>query len=251
MRAGTSCLAMLLFVRVAGGQIPEDHGADKTSVAPAMAFETASVRMNQSPLEVYPPPSWSGRRFTSTHFTVGFLIAMAYGSGAHTEGLPSWDDGTWYDVVAQVAGEGELSTPVRQQLLQQLLKDRFHLAVHHETKQFAGYELVVAKKQPTLTPGSTSGQGSIYRDKMRLPSASMKTFAGTLEHLLHKPVLDRTEISGAYSINLEYAPMDGTDSALPSIFTVLEEQLGLKLVAQKVPVDELIVDHVDRIPTEN
>jgi uncharacterized protein (TIGR03435 family) len=252
LRAVIGCLAMLLCVCVAGAQTPVKLGPVNPSRLPAMEFETASVRINPAPIGVYPPPSWSGRRFTSTHFPVGFLIQMAYGkSDTHIHGLPSWDDSTFYDVVAKVGGEGELPTPVRQALLQQLLKERFHLAVHHETKQFAGYELVVVKKQPTLTPGDTPGQSYIYRDKLRLPGVTMTTLAGMLERVVHEPVLDHTGITGTYNINLNYAPMDATDSELPSIFTVLEEQLGLKLVSQKVPVDELMIDRVDRTPTEN
>jgi uncharacterized protein (TIGR03435 family) len=252
LRAVIGCVAMLLCICLAGAQTPVNLGPANPSDLPAMEFEVASVRINPAPIGVYPPPSWTGRRFTSTHFSVGFLIAMAYGkSMIHIHGLPSWDDSTWYDVVAETAGEGELPTPVRQVLLQQLLKERFHLTVHHETKQFSGYELVVAKKQPTLTPVDTPGQGSIYRDKLRLPSVTMTTFAGILERVVHEPVLDHTGITGTYKINLDYAPMDATDSELPSVFTVLEEQLGLKLVSQKVPVDELIIDRVDRTPTEN
>ena len=227
-------------------------GPVNPSGAPAMEFEVASVRINPAPIGVYPPPSWTGRRFTSTHFPVGIIIAMAYGkSSTHIHGLPSWDDSTFYDVVAKAAGEGELPTPVRQALLQQLLEGAFNLAVHHETKQFAGYELVVVKKQPTLTPGNTPGQSSIYRDRLWLPGVTMATFAGLLERVVHEPVLDHTRITGTYNINLDYAPMDATDSELPSIFTVVEEQLGLKLVSQKVPVDELMIDRVDRTPTEN
>ena len=79
----------------------------------------------------------------------------------------------------------------------------------------------------------------------------MATFAGILERVVLQPVLNHTGITGTYNINLDYAPMDATDSELHSIFTVLEEQLGLKLVPQKVPVDELMIDRVDRAPTEN
>ena len=54
-----------------------------------------------------------------------------------------------------------------------------------------------------------------------------------------------------FDFNLNFAPMDGSDSSLPSIFAALEEQMGLKLVSQMVPVEMLVVDHVDRVPTEN
>jgi uncharacterized protein (TIGR03435 family) len=66
-----------------------------------------------------------------------------------------------------------------------------------------------------------------------------------------KPVVDRTEVKGLYEVDLHFAPEAATDSTLPSLFTALEEQVGLKLVPQRVPVEMLIVDHVESEPTEN
>lgn len=72
-----------------------------------------------------------------------------------------------------------------------------------------------------------------------------------LAHVMAKPVADQTGLRGTYDIRLNYAPMDGTDSSLPSIYTALEEQLGLKLEKQTVPVEIFVIDHVDKEPTEN
>jgi uncharacterized protein (TIGR03435 family) len=65
------------------------------------------------------------------------------------------------------------------------------------------------------------------------------------------PIIDKTGVHGKYDINLSYAPANDPTSSLPSLFTALQEQLGLKLESQKVPVEYLVIDHVDRTPTEN
>ena len=75
--------------------------------------------------------------------------------------------------------------------------------------------------------------------------------AGLLESPAGGPVIDKTGITGDYDIKLSYATARFTDSNLPDIFTAVQEQLGLKLVPQKVPVDFLVIDHVNKIPTKN
>jgi uncharacterized protein (TIGR03435 family) len=64
-------------------------------------------------------------------------------------------------------------------------------------------------------------------------------------------VVDNTKLKGNYDIKLDYAPDEVTDSPLPSIFTAVQEDLGLKLERQKVPVEMLVIDHVEKTPTEN
>lgn len=75
--------------------------------------------------------------------------------------------------------------------------------------------------------------------------------ASLLSIVLHAPVSDATGLTGHFNINLTYAPDTSTDSNLPSFFTAVEEQLGLKLQPAKVTVDTIIVDHVDLEPTAN
>jgi uncharacterized protein (TIGR03435 family) len=72
-----------------------------------------------------------------------------------------------------------------------------------------------------------------------------------LARLSGKPVADKTELKGTYDFEPRYAPLEETDSTLPSIFTAVQEQLGLKLEKQMVPVEMFVIDHVDRVPTEN
>ena len=68
-----------------------------------------------------------------------------------------------------------------------------------------------------------------------------------------QPVIDKTGLTGSYDIKLTYAPLNdpSANSANPDIFTAIQDQLGLKLIPAKVPVDYLIIDHIDRTPTEN
>ena len=80
---------------------------------------------------------------------------------------------------------------------------------------------------------------------------TMKVLASMLQRPAGKPVVDQTGISGRFDFALRYAPEDATDSSLPSLFTALQEQLGLKLQSQKVPLQKFIIDHVERIPQDN
>jgi len=79
----------------------------------------------------------------------------------------------------------------------------------------------------------------------------MASFAAMLAHPVDRPVTDKTGIVGTYDISLDYASEGALDTVLPSIFTAMPEQLGLKLEPHKVPFEMLVIDHVERIPTEN
>ena len=138
-------------------------------------------------------------------------------------------------------------------MLQHLLEERFHLATHRVTKFTSGYALVVAKGGTKLQPGEdhTSTNGYIVSNAIRSPSIGMGGFASMLSSPIGYPIVDKTGISGNFNIKLSYAPANDRNSTLPDIFTALQEQLGLKLESAKVPVDFLVIDHVDRVPTEN
>jgi uncharacterized protein (TIGR03435 family) len=217
------------------------------------SFEVASIR--SSPLGYSGNTSVSDLSFPGfkgTYVTPKFLAALAYGVQMnHIFGGPNWFDSQWYDINAKSEGDKVLTPQERKVLLQQLLKDRFHLVVHRETKDFPGYALVVASGTPKLQVSNTSGQGYILPDGLQFPGSSIKGLATILEHVTGRPVIDKTGITGTYNIKLKYAPMDDPDSSLPSVFTALQDQLGLKLIPQKVPVEELVIDHIDKAPTEN
>jgi len=168
------------------------------------------------------------------------------------EGAPNWFDSQLYDIDAKVEGDKGLTYEQMRPLLQQLLKDRFHLAIHREMEVQKAYALVIAKRGPKLQSSKgTSQYGQILPNQLYCPSCSLERLARILEQVTGRPVVDKTGIKGDFDIKLDYAPDTASESSLPSIFTALQEQVGLKLVPQESPSEILVIDHVERIPTEN
>jgi len=169
---------------------------------------------------------------------------------------PDWFYGERFDITAKVPEE-EASLDERRQMLQTLLMDRFGLAFHHETKMRAGFGLVISKNGPKIQP--VPDVGTHYNDnrpgKMQRQRTTIGDLASALAYILRQPVVDETRMEGRYNVMLTYAPERGPDASPaddgPSIFTAIEEQLGLKLEPRKLPVDIFVVDRCQRIPTEN
>jgi uncharacterized protein (TIGR03435 family) len=181
------------------------------------------------------------------------LLQLAFGLEQNQISGPAWIKAQTYDIAAKTEGGVSLTREQMRPLLQQLLAERFKLAFHRETRALPGYALVVAKggsKLQAAKEGVSPG-GYILRDGIRDPSATTKMLAGMLALSLKQPVVDKTGIQGDYEIKMSFAPEDATDSTLPSIFTAVQEQLGLKLEEQKVAVEMLVVDQVEKVPTEN
>jgi uncharacterized protein (TIGR03435 family) len=184
---------------------------------------------------------------------MSMLVELAYNvDGEHIQGMPKTEDSTSFDIEARTEGNVPLTYDLLQPLLQNLLQERFHLRVHRKTEERSGYALIVAKSGLKLRSTAQPPNGAyILPDEIRIRSSSIGFFAHILGSVVHRPVQDKTQAPGNYEIDLKYAPEDATDSALPSIYTSLKEQLGLELVPCKVAVDILVIDHVDEMPTEN
>jgi uncharacterized protein (TIGR03435 family) len=179
------------------------------------------------------------------------FISEAYGVRQDLiSGLPKWTDSAQYDIAAKVAGSDaeefhRLSPKQKDMMLRSILADRFKLTAHTEMKQLPVYELVVVKagKLEAVAPGpggSSSGPGLIACHPCDVSFLSSK-----LAESLQRTVVDKTGLTGQYAIKLQWS-----DSAGPSLFTALEEQLGLKLQPGKGPVETLVVDRVE-MPSEN
>jgi uncharacterized protein (TIGR03435 family) len=139
--------------------------------------------------------------------------------------------------------------------------DRFKLVVHRETKTLPAYELLVAKgglkiKEVEPGPGGTNSNTNGGKGVLTAQRTTLAHFADWLGTRMDRPVVDKTDVKGAFDIKLEWTmdentSGDGDPTAGPTMFTALQEQLGLRLVAQKLPVEIVVVDHVERVPTEN
>jgi uncharacterized protein (TIGR03435 family) len=165
-----------------------------------------------------------------------------------------------FDIVAKYPAE--TGNAQRALMLQTLLAERFHLAIHRESKEMSAYALVVAKNGPKLIEVKPSATGtSNGRGRFQDRAISMAGLADQLARELERPVVDKTGLTAVYDLKLEWTPDDqpavkgdgapGEPAMGPSIITALQEQLGLKLQTQKASVETIVVDHVDRAPVEN
>jgi uncharacterized protein (TIGR03435 family) len=205
--------------------------------------------------------------------TVKFLIMDGYGVKEDSIiGGPDWIGTTGYDVDAKVTPAADAPPPKlnraqRKQMIQSMLADRFKLVVHNETKDAPIYELDLAKggsKLPITTPNDTFAKGIngldgnpvssgypvlLGRGRLFGQSVTIASLIDYLKQELKRPVVDKTGLTGKYDLSLQWTP-DNTlaDSPLaggPSIFTAVQEQLGLKLTSTHGPVKTLVIDHVE------
>jgi bla regulator protein BlaR1 len=248
---------------------PPSRAQEKMVSAAPKEFEVASIKpsdskgpMNRIRVEMAP-----GGRFTTSNVTVKLLIQQAYNVKAfQITGGPGWIDSERYDVVAKA--DGNVNGPAQlRPLLQKLLADRLKLTIHRDTKELPVYALVVGKNGPKFKESEASGPGPQIRMGRGLidgQGMGMDMLASQLSKPLGRTVLDKTGLKGQYDIKLEFTPDDGSgrgpgdgpeaaappDTAGPSIFTALQEQLGLKLESSKGPVEIIVIDRVEK-PTEN
>jgi uncharacterized protein (TIGR03435 family) len=215
-------------------------------------FEVASVKPNatgsgHSDIDV------DGNLLRMNNVTLKACITWAYHlTDAEVSG-PDWLNSERFDVVAKA----ETGKP-KPEMLAAVLADRFKLAVHRETKELTVYALVVAKNGPKIKPVDPGeGDTTSRRGHVTITRTSMNGLAHFLAGpnvRLGRPVTNKTGLDGVFTFDLNWTPEGRTEpqpDAPPSIFVALQEQLGLKLEATKAPVEILIVDHAEKIPSEN
>jgi bla regulator protein blaR1 len=232
---------------------------------PKPAFEVASIK----PANPSDKPGFlqtAPGRLNLSGVTVKMLIQKAWAiSGYRIYGGPSWLDSTRYNIAAKAAdGAGNLTLDQMRPMLQTLLTDRFRLTLRREKKELPLYRLVVSKNGPKLRESAVSGaprprmgMGQITDEK-----AGMDTLASQLGQQLGRFVVNQTGLNGDFDFHVEWTPDPsqnlggesdtpppaGADG--PSIFTAIQQQLGLKLESAKGPVEVLVIDHVEK-PSEN
>jgi uncharacterized protein (TIGR03435 family) len=167
---------------------------------------------------------------------------------------PGWLDTEPYDIAATVPPN--TSDAQVRLMLQTLFAERFNLTVHREVREHSVYALVVAKNGPKVKPSETT-KASITNGKghIELHGVAMQVFVNSLgtTKATARPVVDMTGLKGHFDITLDWAPdtvqLDAADRG-PSVFTAIQEQLGLKLEPRKSPFEFIIIDHVER-PSQN
>jgi uncharacterized protein (TIGR03435 family) len=229
-----------------------------TAQNPNPTFEVASVK--PAPAEADPNTgSWSipsTGRFTATHVSLALLIQLAYDiDKSQIANQPGWLDTNLYDIVAKPEDGVHLTRDELRPRLQDLLRQRFHLVAHTETRLNRGYALVIANDGPHLTPTKADHfpgwRRNVSPGQMRGENWSMPQLAKYLTPAAGFPVVDQTGLTGSYDIAFSYNPKPDADGTLPSLDVALKQATGLLLKPQKVPVETIVIDSADKVPTAN
>jgi uncharacterized protein (TIGR03435 family) len=213
----------------------------------AQSFDAASIKPADPAhigLQIYSPNPGSFRAMAAD---IKHLMAFAYNvRDIQISGGPRWADTELFDIEAKTAGPAGI--PELRLMVRSLLQDRFQLKMHRESKEQSVFNLVVGKKGPKLTQVESKGFG-IGLDKTQLDGhgANMSGLASVLSSRVGNQVIDKTALTGFYNFTLRWTPDEAavTESG-PSIFTAIQEQLGLKLEPAKGNVEFLVVDSVER-----
>jgi uncharacterized protein (TIGR03435 family) len=201
------------------------------------------------------------------NITLKELIVQAYKAVDVTG--PGWLNSDRFDIIAK-APPGTPEDTLRL-MLQTLLVDRFKLLIHREQKITSVFALMPAKEGFKLQAAASDGQpkcapgrGAEGLNHTACTNFTMTDLANWLPtriapSFIDRPIVDLTGLKGTYDIKLDWVPRpvvgnaadDATVAAGPTVFGALEKQLGLKLEERKLPMPIIVIDHIERVPTEN
>ena len=219
-------------------------------------FQTVSIKPHRNSGDDTSMKTSLGR-LQALNVTPKELLLYAFGiRDSQLIGGPDWLTKERVDVEAVTGTSDDLDRTTLQPLLQSMFADRFQLKFHRENREVAVYSLVVAKGGPKLTAHSGEGQpltGVHSRSGKKVVNArktTMKRLAEVLGQQTDRFVIDNTGLGGEYDFNLSWTDLSTVDSEAPSLFTAIQEQLGLKLEPAKGPVQVTVIDSIGR-PSEN
>jgi uncharacterized protein (TIGR03435 family) len=273
MKIGQAFVAAIVFLGVARAQTPEFEVASVKPSAPLGPQALGRI----TPVVIRGGPGSSDPGLVRFDYIDMYsLVTMAYGIQWIQLSGPDWLRSTRFDINAKVP-RGATREQYRL-MLQNLLAERFKLVLHHETKEATTYDLVVAKNGPKLkqsepepdapnlglqppppTPPIRGYNGAVQVHQIR---QTTERLAATVASQLGVPVTDNTGLKGIYDISLHWsgtgvnlpasdAPDDTAVESQPTLLQAVQEQLGLKLVPRKGQIDVLVIDHIEKVPTEN
>jgi uncharacterized protein (TIGR03435 family) len=261
----------------AQGPILEEAG-----YTPTLTFDIAVIRQTPPPdanFRVVVSSSPTSSRFEAKNLPLKALLQIAYGFDAPIVGAPDWAANTFYNILAHSdeAADARLAklTPNEVRLekrhaIRMLLDERLGLKTHMETRNSAIYNLVLAKGGVKMTPSplppapengekpgppppaNTAAHGSQHGMEFVGTNSPMQAITGSLSSMVEEPVVNKTGLTGLYNYTLQFGrewSANDPDS-WPSIFTAVQEQLGLKLESVHENVPNLVIDHITK-PTEN
>jgi uncharacterized protein (TIGR03435 family) len=281
--AGQALQFVLLMRMVTGVLSSQSTSPDR------LTFEVASVKPTNSVSGRFTmnggPGTTDPGRISYTNIMLRRILLNAYDVKNYQLSGPEWLDTLRFDITAKIP-EGATKEQF-QLMLRKLLEDRFKMTTHRESKELPIYALVVAKNGPKIKAAAEDvaseksdeqqlavaqpgeGKDGFPALSLRAPALVIETkngrarvtakeipmtkFADLLTGQVGRPVVDMTGLNGDYSFAVYFTPEgpNSGDASEPSIFGALQERLGLKLEARKGPVELLVIDHAEKVPTEN
>jgi uncharacterized protein (TIGR03435 family) len=257
-------------------------GVLAVSAAFGQSFEVASIKPAEPPADgrMFIRMRDDDGRLDYVNVSLRDVIRNAYKLRDHQISGPDWLGSERYNIQAKFpAGATKADVPV---MLQALLTERFKLTYHKDSKAMPVYALVPAKGGPKLKPAEATENMPMGRAQMMMGTKgvhligkmTVAQLADRLSSFSDRTVLDKTDLKGTYDIDLEFIPdalpggmpmrmgpppggggddavQHREDSDAASLFTAIQEKLGLKLDPQKAPVDVYVIDHAEKVPTEN
>jgi uncharacterized protein (TIGR03435 family) len=241
--------------------------AQTTQTTTPPAFDIASIHVHTPALyegtKIISSPNEGS--FRTVNLPLKAVIEYAFDMPqSRIVDAPSWTSSQPFDIDAK-SGDAleqrlhdlpsDQAKPIKLAMIQALLTDRFGLKTHREQRELPIYALVIAKGGPKLSPSKFNGLLIHHgRDYFNAQGITLPLIAQELARDAGRVVVDKTGLSGRFDIDLRWqpddAPLNGQEATVPSLFTALQEQLGLHLDARKGPVDVLVIDDVHQ-PSEN
>ena len=252
--------------------IPEPPKTMVSSANPGIDVATVKPSKPGQPGKLF---TFRGRSLVTFNTTMNDLVTFAY--GLHTKqiiGAPDWFGTDPFDVDEVPDVEGRPDLRQMRMLLQKLLADRFKLTFHHEQRELSAYLVSVAPGGPklkTTTATPNDPPGFLFRGlgDLMVRNMDMKEFANGMQSaVMDKPVVDQTGLTEKYDFNLKWTPDDSQfatfrrpgatpptppaddPNAPPSLYTAIQEQIGLKMSPGKAQDDVIVIDHVEK-PSAN
>jgi uncharacterized protein (TIGR03435 family) len=235
------------------------------------SFEVATIKPTK-PDEQRTFLIWRGGEMQVVNFSLSGLVKFAYDlQDKQIVGAPDWMNSDKFDIEAKPDTPGQPSGPQLKEMVQKLLADRFALKFHNDQREMAAYVLTVGKdgakmKQNTDNPNGLPGLFFGPIGTLHVMNATMQNFTSLMQStVLDRPVVDKTGLTGRWDFTLKWTPDESQftsvgwkvpassaddANAAPPLFTAIQEQLDLKLEAQKTQVPVLVIDHVDH-PSPN
>lgn len=274
-------LKRLIFASLFAGIVCIQPGATQQGGSPTEpSFDVVSIRAVDAAMRQVGPSTWSGPPHKNCQYlpdrvmcqlSLKQLIEDAYQLKRFQVAGPDWLDSSLFALQATVPPD--TSNEAARLMLQHALAERFGVRAHHEKRIIPIYALVIGKNGVKLKPADDPAHR--VRSEIKTPGGTIKaasffgggrfySMASTLDELagelnsfgrLDLPVVNMTGLAGEYKFDMRWVSEEETNGFLtgkdPGFVTAVEQQLGLRLERRKVPYDVLVVDHAERIPSEN